>query len=57
MDEDETHAEIRIGRFKLGPAYSGDPAMVGIYTTSGEGGDFPVDALEAVIAQFYKDHF
>lgn len=55
MGEDE---HLRIGRFLIGPSYANEPDKVGIYLADhGEGGDFSVAALEAVIAEFYKDNF
>lgn len=46
-----------VGRFVLAPPYSDDPGSIAIYTDGGEGGDFPIEALEAVIAAFYAEHF
>lgn len=51
---------IDVGRFRIGPSYSGHPHHVAIHRTddaAGEGGDFPIAALEKAIAAFYEEHF
>jgi hypothetical protein len=51
---------LRIGEFMLTEGYGG-PASISIVRASGEfageGGDFHIDALEAVIRKFYEDNF
>ncbi len=49
--------EIKIGGFWLREPYEGIPSKIAIYKESGEGGDFDVLELEAVIAKFYKERF
>lgn len=49
--------KIVIGDFTITDAYSESPKRVGIYRTSGEGGDFNKADLEKIIGRFYNKYF
>lgn len=50
-------AGIRVGSLTLRGAYSGEPDRIAIYQESGEGGDFPVADVEALLQAYYKANF
>lgn len=58
---DFVQVKIKIGDFTICKSYGGDPKNVGIYCSSGEGGDFDAEllkaALEKALIEFYKEHF
>ena len=49
--------ELVVGDFRLGASYASEPDKIGIYRSSGEGGDFDRAEFEAHIAKFYEDRF
>lgn len=52
----EEAQEIRIGSLTLREGYGG-PESIAIYQEDGEGGDFPVAEIEALLQAYYKEHF
>lgn len=56
MDEIEPIGRIVIGTLTLEEGYGGRD-KIAITQADGEGGDFPVAAVEAVLQAFYKENF
>ena len=48
---------VWVGDVKITPPYSNDPTKIGLYRPSGEGGDFDLAELNAVLRKFYEEHF
>lgn len=46
---------LTIGRYTLKPGI--EPGKIWIETDEGEGGDFPIEQVEALLAKFYEEHF
>lgn len=46
-----------IGDIKVTASYVGDPTKIGLYRPSGEGGDFDLAEVNAVLRKFYEEHF
>lgn len=56
-DLDRVTTSAWIGDLHITPPYSGLPGMVGLYRTNGEGGDFDLAEVNAVLRKFYEEHF
>lgn len=56
MNEERPAEEIQIGSLTLREGYGG-PESIAIYQADGEGGDFPVAAIEALLQAYYREHF
>ena len=46
---------VRVGSLRLHKGYA--PGNVWIGQEGGEGGDFPVEDIEALLQAYYKEHF
>ena len=46
-----------IGDIKVTTSYAADPTKIGLYRPSGEGGDFDLAEVNAVLRKFYEEHF
>ena len=46
-----------IGDIKVTTAYDGSPTKIGLYRPGGEGGDFDLAEVNAVLRKFYEEHF
>lgn len=60
-DSDYLRSGFKVGSLTLRPGYGGDPDRVWIERNSepsaGEGADFPVDEVEAVLQAYYTERF
>ncbi len=52
-----TRFSLRIGSITLSEAYHNDGTSICLEQDDGEGGDFSVASLEAVLQKFYADNF
>lgn len=48
---------VWLGDIKITTPYDGDPAKIGLYRPSGEGGDFDLAEVNAVLRKFYEENF